>query len=72
MRFFSLIFIVFAENSNGVDVESDSELQQLFTPFRGYCARKGVLHLISIQFSKCLPITCLLSVVCRDDENNSN
>ncbi|XP_024033175.1 U-box domain-containing protein 51 isoform X1 [Citrus clementina] len=31
------------QNSNGGYVESDSEMQQLFTPFRGYCARKGVL-----------------------------
>ncbi|XP_044471478.1 U-box domain-containing protein 35 [Mangifera indica] len=32
------------QNSNGTtDVDSDAEMHQLFTPFRGYCARKGVL-----------------------------
>ncbi|KAH7574402.1 hypothetical protein JRO89_XS03G0292100 [Xanthoceras sorbifolium] len=33
----------FAENSNSNDVESEADLQKLFTPFRGYCARKGVV-----------------------------
>lgn len=33
---------LYTENSTGGYVESDSEMQQLFTPFRGYCARKGV------------------------------
>ncbi|KAK2644937.1 hypothetical protein Ddye_020132 [Dipteronia dyeriana] len=31
------------QNSNGNDADSEADLQKLFTPFRGYCARKGVL-----------------------------
>lgn len=48
-KFFSFLlflFETFAENSNGTtDVDSDAEMHQLFTPFRGYCARKGVPNL---------------------------
>ncbi|XP_031250095.1 U-box domain-containing protein 51-like [Pistacia vera] len=58
------------ENSNGTtDVDSDAEMQQLFTPFRGYCARKGVLLKEVVLEDNDIP-KALLDYVCKNVLNN--
>jgi hypothetical protein len=55
--FFSDYFVlsveIHPEVANGQDGDGDDEAHQLFTPYRGYCARKGVskVHAIHVESS---------------------
>lgn len=40
------VFVLINTHAEG-ESESDYDINQLFIPFRGYCARKGVSRLIS-------------------------
>lgn len=53
MLFFCEYYVLFveihAEVVNGPDGDDADEAHQLFTPYRGYCARKGVSKVLAIH-----------------------